>query len=104
MTQFELDPVIHQPTRTRIVTYLVVHGVCDFTTLKKNLELTDGHLATHTKQLLGAKYIRVEKVFFENKPKTTYELTDLGRKMFSIYISDLELIIKQTPCSNEAVS
>ncbi len=104
MNHVELDSLIHQPTRTRIMTYLSVHGVCDFTTLKKNLGLTDGHIATHIKQLIGAEYISAEKKFFENKPKTSYELTDLGRQKFLEYIAGLEHLISQTSRPAEVVS
>ena len=48
----ELDQIIHQPIRTKIIAFLLNVGSCDYTTLKKTLDLSDGHISTHMKLLV----------------------------------------------------
>lgn len=90
----ELDKIIHQPVRTRIMAQLVSHGSCDYVTLKADLELSDGHMSTHMKELVESKYVNVEKAFVNNKPKTTYSLTALGKKRFAEYVQILKSLIQ----------
>lgn len=89
----DLDRVIHQPVRTKIMAYLVNTGSCDYTTLKKTLGLSDGHMSTHMKELLEAGYVEMEKAFVDNKPKTTYKITKEGKKKFVEYVNDLKSLI-----------
>ncbi|MCC2679402.1 MAG: ArsR family transcriptional regulator [Pseudobdellovibrio sp.] len=86
---------IHQPTRTRIIIFLLVHGETDFNSLKAALELSDGQVANQIKQLESVGYVEVKKEFFNRKPRTTYRLTESGRQNFSEYISYFENIIKE---------
>lgn len=90
----DLDRVLHQPVRTRIVAYLVSVQECDYTTLKKALGLSDGHMSTHMKELLGSGYLEMEKSFVQNKPRTTYRLTKTGKKRFGEYVSILKSLIE----------
>lgn len=89
----ELDKVIHQPIRTKIMAILVNEGECDYTSLKKRLDLTDGHMSTHMKELLSSGYVEMEKAFVENKPKTTYSVTKEGKKKFAEYVQALKRLI-----------
>ena len=89
----DLDKVIHQPVRTRLVAHLAGHGSADYSTLKKTFELTDGHMSTHMKELVGSGYVEAEKSFVDNKPKTTYRLTKLGKQRFADYVKALRAIV-----------
>lgn len=89
----DLDQIIHQPVRTKIIAYLVSGGACDFTTLKKALDLTDGHMSTHMKLLVENGYVDMEKTFVDNKPKTTYKISKDGKKKFAEYINSLKNLI-----------
>lgn len=89
----ELNRVLHQPIRTRIIALLVAAGSCDYTQLKKELNLSDGHMTTHMRELLEYRYVVSEKMFVDNKPRTTYYLTDEGRAAFAEYIESLKRII-----------
>lgn len=93
MTKDSIDKVIHQPVRTKIMAYLANVKVCDYTTLKNTLGLTDGHMTTHMRELLEHKYVEMEKSFVDNKPKTTYHITKLGLKNFKEYVSYLKSIL-----------
>jgi predicted transcriptional regulator len=89
----DLDPILHQPIRTKIVVLLLSQGECDFSTLKKTLALTDGHMSTHMKLLVEEGYVDMSKEFVENKPRTTYKVSREGRKKFTEYIQTLKKII-----------
>ena len=90
----ELDQIIHQPIRTKIIAFLLNVGSCDYTTLKKTLDLSDGHMSTHMKLLVENEYVEMEKSFVDNKPKTTYKISKLGKKRFSEYVSSLKKILE----------
>ena len=89
----QLDKVIHQPVRTKIMAFLANAKECDYTTLKNALELTDGHMSTHMKELLSHGYVEMEKCFVNNKPRTTYRITKEGKKKFVLYINNLREFI-----------
>ena len=88
----DLDQIIHQPIRTKIIALLLSSGSADYSTIKNTLGITDGHMSTHMKLLTSEKY-EMEKAFVDNKPKTTYSLTKLGKKKFSEYVNSLKQII-----------
>jgi predicted ArsR family transcriptional regulator len=89
----DLNPILHQPIRTKIMAYLVTARKVDFTALKKTLGLTDGHMSTHMKLLVEENYVEVEKAFVDNKPKTTYKLTAHGKKAFADYVAELKHLL-----------
>ncbi len=93
----ELDQVIHQPIRTKIIALLLNSGECDYSTIKNTLNISDGHMSTHMKVLVTEEYVVMEKNFVDNKPKTTYKITKYGKKKFSEYIEVLKKIVTIKP-------
>jgi DNA-binding MarR family transcriptional regulator len=89
----ELNRVLHQPIRTRIMAYLLASGSADYTTIKNMFALSDGHMTTHMRELIEHNYVAVDKRFVNNKPRTTYYLTPEGKTAFADYISVLKKII-----------
>lgn len=89
----ELDPILHQPVRTRIVAYLATRGEATFTELKHALAITDGNLEAHVKKLVAARYLRVHKTSSEGRPQTTYHLTALGERTFHSYLNSLQSLL-----------
>ena len=87
---FQLDRLLHQPVRTRIVAYLATRGQVTFTELKKALETTDGNLEAHIKKLANARYIEIFKNENEGRTQTLYELTTLGSEQFEQYVRQLQ--------------
>ena len=57
--------------------------------LKEVCNCSDGNMATHTKKLLSEGFILTNKEFVNNKPQTTYSLTEKGREEFVNYIRPL---------------
>jgi len=93
----EVDPVIHQPTRLRIMSSLVgldTGARVSFTFLQDLLGLTDGNLSVHLKKLEEAGFIATSKEFVARKPKTWLWLTESGRQAFQQYVEMLEDIIR----------
>jgi DNA-binding HxlR family transcriptional regulator len=87
------DRVIHQPIRTKIMAHLITSESCDFTSLRNMLNISDGNLSTHVKELVAHNYISVEKAFIDNKPKTTYRVTSQGRIAFHTYVQSLRTFV-----------
>lgn len=81
--------------RLGIMSILMVNEYADFNMLKELLGATDGNLASHTKALEKAEYIKVEKQFIGRKPNTRYSTTKLGRVAFKKHIEALEAIINK---------
>lgn len=93
----ELDAVIHQPVRLKIMAALKALPPADqieFVRLKKLVEVTDGNLGAHIQTLEQAGYIAVEKDFADNKPRTRIKLTKQGRRAFEDYVAYLRGILE----------
>jgi DNA-binding MarR family transcriptional regulator len=94
----ELNEIIHQPVRLRIMAALVAlepGNEVDFTYLRELLEVTDGNLGAHLRKLEEAGYIAVTKTFVERKPRTYVSVTPEGRKVFQEHVAALEAIFKK---------
>lgn len=89
----ELNRILHQPIRTRIVALLAVRDTCDYNSIKKELNISDGHMTTHMRELIEHGYVLADKSFVDNKPRTFYKLTPTGHNMLNQYISALKSII-----------
>ncbi len=89
-----LNKLFDNRIRLGIMSILVVNDWIDFNALKEMLELTDGNLASHISTLEKNEYIETKKQFIGRKPKTSYRVTNLGRKEFQKHIDALEAIIK----------
>lgn len=80
--------------RLGIMSILMVNDEVDFNRLKELLDVTDGNLASHTKTLEKAQYIKIEKSFIGKKPNTKYRATTLGKQAFKKHIDALEHLIR----------
>jgi DNA-binding MarR family transcriptional regulator len=92
-----LNEIIHQPVRLRIMAALVTLSTedeVDFKYLRELLDVTDGNLGAHLRKLEEAGYIAVKKIFVERKPHTYVSATAEGRKVFNEHVAALELILK----------
>ncbi len=92
----QLDTIIHQPVRLRIMASVVTLELdeqVDFSTLKKLLDVTDGNLGAHLSKLEQAGYIALEKTFVDKKPRTFVKATGRGRDAFDDHVTALQDII-----------
>lgn len=74
---------------------LMVNDRFDFNSFKELLEVTDGNLASHLRNLENAEYIEVEKTFAGRKPLTNYSATEAGKKAFQAHLDFLENLINE---------
>ncbi len=86
----KLDPLLHQPVRTRLAAFLAARGETTFTELKKALEISDGNLDSHIKKLMAHNYIVVRKVEGKGRPQSFYSLSEQGREAFKAYVVQLQ--------------
>ncbi len=94
----ELNEIIHQPVRLRIMAALVAlepGNEVDFIYLRDLLDVTDGNLGAHLRKLEEAGYISVNKTFIERKPRTFVAATSEGRGVFQAHVAALEEILKR---------
>ena len=92
----ELDDIIHQPLRLRIMAALnamPANNGLEFSKLKKLTGATDGNLGAHIETLSKAGYVAVEKAFVGKKPQTTVTATAGGRVAFARHVAMLQEII-----------
>ena len=93
----ELDEIIHQPLRLRIMAALnaLPAGApgLEFARLKKLTGATDGNLGAHIETLARAGYVAVDKAFVGKKPQTTVTATAGGRGAFARHVASLQDII-----------
>ena len=90
MSETELDPLLHQPVRTRLAAYVAARGEATFNELKQALEATDGNLEGHVKKLVAAGYLKAIKAKGEGRPQTIYRLTPQGLQAFHDYVAALQ--------------
>ena len=81
----ELDRVIHEPARLRIVAVLQPLEEADFLFLERATGLTRGNLSAHLSKLEAAGYLAIRKTFVEKIPRTVVCLTAEGRSAFARY-------------------
>jgi DNA-binding MarR family transcriptional regulator len=81
--------------RLGIMSILVVNDSVDFATLKAQLQVTDGNMASHLTALEKLQYIEVSKQFIGRKPNTSYAVTEAGRKAFQDHLNALERLLSQ---------
>ena len=92
----ELDDIIHQPLRLRIMAALNALPLgtgLEFARLKKLTGATDGNLGAHIETLAKAGYVGVEKAFVGKKPQSTVTATAVGRRAFARHVATLQEII-----------
>lgn len=90
------NKVFESRVRLGIMSILLVNEVVDFGTLKEQLQLTDGNMASHLAALEKAQYISITKKFVGKKPNTTYAVTEEGKNAFNLHIDALEKLIQKT--------
>jgi DNA-binding MarR family transcriptional regulator len=89
-----LDPVLHQPVRTRLVAFLAGRGEATFNEIKQAIAVTDGNLDSHIKKLVAARYLTSRKDSgTDSRTQTFYALTRLGAVQFKKYVAALQEVL-----------
>jgi DNA-binding MarR family transcriptional regulator len=96
MTTDELDPLIHVPTRLKIVATLAAlpdGDALSFTRLQDTLGLTPGNLIIQLRKLEEAGYLASQKTRNGSTSKTTVVLTRKGRAALGAYTQVLRNLL-----------
>jgi DNA-binding MarR family transcriptional regulator len=107
MTDDGLDPLIHVPTRLKIVATLAAlpdGDALSFTRLQDMIGLTPGNLIIHLRKLEEAGYISSEKTGHGAASRTTVTLTGHGRAALDTYtqaLRDLLGGLQASPAGHE---
>jgi len=88
-----LHKVFESRVRLGLMSILMVNDSVDFNSLKETLDVTDGNLASHLIALEKKELILVSKEFVGRKPKTSYQVTALGKQLFKQHLAALEKLI-----------
>ncbi|WP_339868131.1 transcriptional regulator [uncultured Algoriphagus sp.] len=89
------DKAFENVVRLRVMSILMVNDEFDFNSFKELLDVTDGNLASHLKNLEKQEYISVAKSFLGRKPLTNYSATAQGKAAFQDHLEFLENLIKE---------
>ncbi len=89
----QMDKAFDSRVRLGIMAILMAHEWTDFNTLKEQLGVTDGNLASHTASLERKSFIEVRKQFIGKRPNTSYRVTILGKEAFAKYIRSLKKLL-----------
>jgi DNA-binding MarR family transcriptional regulator len=100
----DVDRVIHEPARLRILTILTGVDVADFNFLLMALGLTKGNLSSHMDKLEKAGYVSIHKGFNGRIPHTEFSVTEEGRVALRNYWDELDAIRTMRESSTPVVA
>lgn len=92
----ELDELIHQPLRLKIMAALHAEQgePLEFSRLKAITQATDGNLGSHLTTLEKAGYVEIAKDFVGKKPRTRVAMTPPGRQAFRRHVDYLREVVE----------
>jgi DNA-binding transcriptional ArsR family regulator len=93
----EVDRLIHEPARLKLVALLYMLESADFTFLMSQTGMTWGNLSSHMTKLEEAGYLEVEKTFKGKRPNTMLKLTKQGRLAFQEYRERMTRFFDEVP-------
>jgi DNA-binding MarR family transcriptional regulator len=91
----DIDPLIHAPTRLKILAYLSIVESADFTFLLRQTGLTRGNLSVNLRKLEEVGYVSIKKEFVERIPRTLIRLTDEGRHAIQAYRDNMQIVLNE---------
>lgn len=89
----QIDRVIHEKGRLGILAALASSSELSFTEIRTLLKMTDGNLTTHIRTLQEAGFVRVTKLYRDQRPLTLCSLTESGRSAFARQVDLLAQIV-----------
>ena len=88
-----INKALESRVRLGVMSVLMVNDWMDFNSVKELLEVTDGNLSSHITALEKLNYIEIRKEFVGKRPKTSYRVTQGGRKAFQDHLNALENLL-----------
>jgi DNA-binding MarR family transcriptional regulator len=93
----DVDRVIHEPARLRIVALLYVLKSADYTFVMQQTGMTWGNLSAHLTKLEKAGYVEIIKDFVNRKPHSMLRLTSAGRTALQAYRQQMKDLLDELP-------
>jgi len=81
----EVDVLLHEPARLRVLALLAMVERADFMYLLRTTGLTRGNLSVQLSRLESAGVVDLERELVGTRPRTTYFLTEHGLEMLREY-------------------
>lgn len=91
----DINPLVHSPTRLKILAYLSIVESADFTFLIRQTGLTRGNLSVNLRKLEDAGYVNITKEFVDRDPRTLICLTDEGRQAIQTYRDNMQIVLDE---------
>jgi DNA-binding transcriptional ArsR family regulator len=92
----EIDRIIHEPVRLRVLILLSGVKEAEFSFILKALQLTNGNLSVHIRKLEDAGYVSMIKTFVGRVPKTMFSITSEGKRALSQYWQAMDQLRNQS--------
>jgi DNA-binding MarR family transcriptional regulator len=93
----EIDYLLHEPARLRLLAFLSVVKKADFTYLLNLTGMTRGNLSVQMSTLGKAEMVTIEKSFHGNRPRTMYQLTKTGINALRKYKKSMTTLLAALP-------
>jgi DNA-binding transcriptional ArsR family regulator len=93
----EIDSLLHEPARLRLLAILSVVNRADFTYVLNLSGMTRGNLSVQMTRLGEAGLVHIEKSFEGNRPRTVYALTSRGVEALRRYKRDMTALLAALP-------
>ena len=93
----EIDGLIHEPARLRILALLALVERADFMYILRHTALSRGNLSVQLGRLEAAGIIELERQLDGRRPRTTYFLTEAGLEALGRYRSTLSSFLAAFP-------
>ena len=87
----DLDKIFLNQIRLEVISILLTVDNCNFSFLKEKTNASQGNLSIQLKKLKGVGYIKIEKTFQNNYPKTKCRITSRGKKSFEKFFNTLKV-------------
>jgi DNA-binding MarR family transcriptional regulator len=88
--------LLYDRIRLGIMSALSVNRTMSFGELKEVLSTTDGNLSKHARRLEDAGLVSCKKAFTERVPRTQFNLTAKGKRLFARHLRHMETLIEAT--------
>jgi len=93
----EIDILLHEPARLRVLVLLAALGRADFMYLLRQSGMSKGNLSVQMTRLEKGGIVSVEKSLVDGRPRTTFALTSAGKKALGQYKRAMEEILAALP-------
>lgn len=91
----EIDKLVHEPARLKIMAQLYVVEKADFLFIMRQTGMTQGNVSGHLSKLEASKYVKVKKGYAGKRPQTMLSLTEKGRTAFQNYIQVMKQMLAE---------